>query len=70
MIIELNQVYDFSDLFNQFVAVKYVKYDIRVPSLEEYSKVIEGGRFRTPLKSKNSKGHDSDKIGLDIKEIK
>ena len=70
MIIELNQVYDFSDLFNQFVAVKYVKYDIRVPSLEEYSKVIEGGRFRTPLKSKDSKGHDSDKIGLDIKEIK
>ena len=70
MIKELNQDYDFSDLFNQYVAVKYVKYDVNIPSLEENSKVIEGGKFRTPLKSKNSKGHDSDKIGLDVKQIK
>ena len=70
MINELNQDYDFSDLFNQYVVVKYVKYDVNIPSLEENSKVIEGGKFRTPLKSKNSKRHDSDKIGLDVKQIK
>lgn len=67
---ELNQDYNFSDLFNQYVAVKYVKYDITIPGLEENSKVIEGGQFYTPLKTKNSKRHDSDKIGLDIKESK
>ena len=70
LIKELNQDYDFSELFNQYVAVKYVKYDVNIPSLEEYSKVIVGGKFRTPLKTKNSKRHDSDKIGLDIKQIK
>ena len=67
---ELNQIYDFSDLFNQYVAVKYVKYDVTVPGLEETSKVIESGKFKTLLKSKNSPGHDTDKIGLDVKELK
>ena len=70
LIKELNQTYNFSELFNQFVAVKYVKYDITIPGLEEISKVLIGGQFYTPLKTKNSKRHDSDKIGLDIKQIK
>jgi hypothetical protein len=67
---ELNQKYNFSDLFNQYVAVKYVKYDVTIPGLEEKSKVIESGQFKTSLKSKNSPRHDTDKIGLDIKQIK
>ena len=67
---ELNQKYNFSDLFNQYVAVKYVKYDVTIPGLEETSKVIESGQFKTSLKSKNSPRHDTDKIGLDVKQIK
>lgn len=66
---ELNSKYDFSDLFNQYVSVKYVKYDLSIPGLEQSSKVIESGQLKTELKTKNSSGHDSDKIGLDIKQI-
>jgi hypothetical protein len=63
---ELNSKFNFTDLFNQYVDVKYVKYYLIVPSLEQDVKLIEGGNFRVRLKSKNSPGHDSDKIGLEV----
>ena len=63
---ELNSKFNFTDLFNQYVDVKYVKYYLIIPSLEQDVKLIEGGNFRVRLKSKNSPGHDSDKIGLEV----
>ena len=63
---ELNNKFNYTDLFNQYVDVKYVKYYLMVPSLEQDVKLIEGGNFKVRLKSKNSPGHDSDKIGLEV----
>ena len=63
---ELNSKFNYTDLFNQYVDVKYVKYYLIVPSLEQDVKLIEGGNFRVRLKSKNRPGHDSDKIGLEV----
>ena len=63
---ELNSKFNYTDLFNQYVDVKYVKYYLIVPPLEQDVKLIEGGNFRVRLKSKNSPGHDSDKIGLEV----
>jgi len=61
---ELNSKFNFTDLFNQYVDVKYVKYQLTVPSLKQDVKLIESGNFKVRLHSKNSAGHDSDKIGL------
>ena len=63
---ELNSKFNFTDLFNQYVKVKYVKYYLTVPPLGQDVKLIESGNFRVRLKSKNSPGHDSDKIGLEV----
>ena len=61
---ELNSKFNFTDLFNQYVDVKYVKYQLTIPSLKQDVKLIESGNFKVRLHSKNSAGHDSDKIGL------
>ncbi len=61
---------NFNELFNQFVAVKYVKYDISKKTLEPSYHVIDAGRFNVSHKSKNTPNHDSDKLGLDVKEVK
>lgn len=61
---------NFNELFNQFVAVKYVKYDINKKTLEPSYHVIDAGRFNVLHKTKNTPNHDSDKLGLDVKEAK
>ena len=60
---------DFNKLFNQFVGVKYVKYNINRSTLVASYNVISSGRFNVKHKSKNSTNHDSDKLGLDVKEV-
>ena len=60
---------DFNKLFNQYVGVKYVKYNINRSTLVASYNVISSGRFRVKHKSKNSTNHDSDKLGLDVKDI-
>jgi len=61
---ELNSKFNYTDLFNQYVDVKYVKYILNPSSLDQDVKLIESGNFKVRLHSKNSAGHDSDKIGL------
>ena len=61
---ELNNKVNYTDLFNQYVDVKYVKYILNPSSLDQDVKLIESGNFKVRLHSKNSAGHDSDKIGL------
>jgi len=61
---ELNNKFNYTDLFNQYVGVKYVKYILNPSSLDQDVKLIESGNFKVRLHSKNSAGHDSDKIGL------
>ena len=62
--IVLNNKFNYTDLFNQYVDVKYVKYILNPSSLDQDIKLIESGNFKVRLHSKNSAGHDSDKIGL------
>ena len=62
---QLNKKYDFSDLFNQYVNVVYVKYNLdnnAKPSI----KVIKDKEFKVKLKSTNSPGHDVGKVGFEI----
>jgi len=67
---ELNTKFNFSEAFNKYVGVIYVKYKLNPSSLEEGYIEIPPGIFRVALKSKNSPGHDSDKIGLEVKQVK
>ena len=61
---------DFNEIFNQYVAVKYVKYDIDKKTLEPSYFVIDSGNFKVKHKSKNTPNHDSDKLGLDVSKLK
>lgn len=67
---ELNSNPDFSftDLFNNYVSVKYIKYGLDPSTLEAKLKEISQGEFYVVHKSKNSPGHDSDKLGLEIRK--
>ena len=65
-----NPELDFNDLFNEFVEVKYVKYFLDPKTLEANTNVIESGNFKVRHLSKNSPGHDSDKLGLNVSKIK
>ena len=67
---ELNQVFNFSEVFNKYVGVNYVKYKLDPSSLEEDYIEIPPGVFDVSLQTKNSPGHDSDKIGLAVKQVK
>jgi len=67
---ELNQVFNFSEVFNKYVGVNYVKYKLDPSSLEEDYIEIPPGVFDVFLQTKNSPGHDSDKIGLAVKQVK
>ena len=65
MVRQLNKKYDFSDLFNKYVSVAYVKYNLdnnAKPSI----KVTRDEGFKVKFKSKNSPGHDQDKLGFEI----
>lgn len=68
--LNLNPKFNFSDLFNQYVNVIYVKYKLDVPSLDESSIVIDQGKFEIKILSKNSPGHDSDRLGFQVKQMK
>ena len=60
---------DFNEIFNQYIAVRYVKYDINQKTLEASIQVIDSGNFNVTHRSKNTPNHDSDKLGLDVKSI-
>lgn len=62
--------YNFNDLFNEYVAVRYVKYKLNPKSLEDGYDIIDAGKFNVSLASKNSPNHDSDKVGLAVKKLK
>ena len=62
--------YSFNDLFNEYVAVRYVKYKLNPKSLEDGFDIIDAGKFNVSLTSKNSPNHDSDKVGLAVKKLK
>jgi hypothetical protein len=67
---ELNQKFNFSEVFNKYVGVYYVKYKLDPSSLKEDYLEILPGVFSVSLPTKNSPGHDSDKIGLAVKQVK
>jgi hypothetical protein len=67
---ELNQKFNFSEVFNKYVGVYYIKYKLDPSSLEEDYIEILPGVFSVSLQTKNSPGHDSDKIGLAVKQVK
>jgi len=62
--------YNFNDLFNEYVAVRYVKYKLNQRTLEDGYDIIDAGKFNVSLASKNSPGHDSDRVGLAVKKLK
>ncbi len=62
--------YNFNDLFNEYVAVRYVKYKLNPKTLEDGYDTIDSGQFNVSLASKNSPGHDSDRVGLAVKKLK
>jgi len=62
--------YNFNDLFNEYVAVRYVKYKLNPKTLEDGYDTINSGQFNVSLASKNSPGHDSDRVGLTVKKLK
>ena len=69
---ELNTNADlnFNKLFNDYVQVKYVKYNLNPKTLEAEVYVIESGNFNVKHLSKNSPGHDADKLGLAVSKTK
>ena len=62
--------YNFNDLFNEYVAVRYVKYKLNPKSLEDGYDIIDAGKFNVTLATKNSPNHDSDRVGLAVKKLK
>lgn len=60
----------FTKAFNDYVDVKYVKYSPNKSNLEPEFKVIDGEDFKIKLRTKNSPGHDSDKIGFDVSKAR
>ncbi len=65
-----NPEFNFNELFNNHVQVKYVKYNLNPKTLEAEVYVIESGNFNVKHLSKNSKGHDADKLGLAVSKVK
>jgi hypothetical protein len=61
---QINAKIDFSDIFNEFVNVIYVKYGLDT-DLQPFFKPIQSGTFKVKLRSKNSPNHE-EKIGFDI----
>ena len=62
--------FNFNDLFNNYVEVRYIKYFLDPKDLKGKFKVIESGNFNVKHHSKNSPGHDSDKLGLQVTKAK
>jgi hypothetical protein len=64
-----NPELNFNELFNNYVQVKYVKYNLNPKTLEAEVYVIESGNFKVKHTTKNSPGHDADKLGLSVSKI-
>ena len=65
---QINAKIDFSDIFNKFVNVIYVKYGLDT-DLQPFIKTIQSGTFKIELRSKNSPNHE-ERIGFDVMQIK
>ena len=65
---QINTKVDFSDIFNRFVNVIYVKYGLDT-DLQPFIKTIQSGTFKIELRSKNSPNHE-ERIGFDVMQIK
>ena len=61
--------YNFNDLFNEYVAVRYVKYKLNQKTLDDGFDIIDAGKFNVSLATKNSPNHDSDRVGLAVKKL-
>ena len=68
--LNINPQFNFNELFNNHVQVKYVKYNLNPKTLEAEIYIIEPGNFNVKHLSKNSKGHDADKLGLTVSKVK
>ena len=68
--INTNPELDFNELFNEYVVVRYVKYKLNPSTAEPDITEITQGNFKVRHKSKNSAGHDSDKLGLEVLKAK
>jgi hypothetical protein len=64
-----NPELDFNTLFNNYVQVKYVKYNLNSKTLKAEIYVIESGNFKVKHATKNSPGHDADKLGLSVSKV-
>lgn len=62
--------FNFNELFNNFVEVKYVKYFLDSKDLKGKTTLIDAGNFNVIHHTKNSPGHDSDKLGLAVSKAK
>jgi hypothetical protein len=65
---QINAKINFSDIFNKFVNVIYVKYGIDT-DLQPFIRTVQSGTFKVELRSKNSPNHE-EKIGFDIMQAK
>jgi len=65
-----NPDFNFNNLFNNYVQVKYIKYRLNEKTLKGEISEIVSGEFNVRHQSKNSPGHDSDKLGLAVSKAK
>jgi len=65
---QINAKINFSDIFNKFVNVVYVKYGLDT-DLQPFIKTVQSGTFKIELRSKNSPNHE-EKIGFDVMQAK
>jgi hypothetical protein len=65
---QINTKVNFSDIFNKFVNVIYVKYGLDT-DLQPFIKTLQSGTFKIELRSKNSPNHE-ERIGFDIMQTK
>ena len=68
--LNVNPIYNFNDLFNEYVAIEYIKYKLNPKTLESSYTQISPGNFNVSYLSKNTKNHDSDRVGLTVNKIK
>jgi hypothetical protein len=61
---QINAKINFSDIFNKFVNIIYVKYGID-DNLQPTIQTVQSGNFKVELRSKNSPNHE-ERIGFDI----
>jgi len=63
---QLNRQVQFDEEFDKYVTVHYVKYNVDPETITPTIKVIKDQGFNVELRTKNSPGHDSDKIGFSV----